>query len=175
MKENKITRDAFLISFTKVLNLVISFFSSMLLARFRTLEEYGTYSEILTVVAIATAIFMLGLPNSLNYFIARADNQDEKDKFLSLYYILVTSLSAISGIVLFFGRKLITNYYSNDMINKFWYCLLLLPWTQTITAGVSNMMVATNNTKRLVAYNIIRMPVLSSNIPTKLSILKTAI
>ena len=156
MNENKIAKDAFLISFTKVLNLIISLASSMLLARFRTLQEYGTYSQITTVVALATSIFMLGLPNSLNYFIARANDQEEKDHFLSLYYILVTILSAFTGVLLFLGRPLISSYYTNDLIDEFWYCLLLLPWAQTITAGVSNMMVATNNTNRLVVYNIAR-------------------
>ena len=150
MSENKIAKDAFLISFTKVLTITISLVTSMLLARFRTLDEYGTYSQITTVVSLATSIFMLGLPNSLNYFIARSNSYEERDRFLSLYYLLITSLSAITGIVLYIGRPLIINYYSNDLIDKFWYCLLLLPWAQTVTAGVSNMMVSTNSINRLI-------------------------
>ena len=156
MSENKIAKDAFLISFTKVLTITISLVTSMLLARFRTLDEYGTYSQITTVVSLATSIFMLGLPNSLNYFIARSNSYEERDRFLSLYYLLITSLSAITGIVLYIGRPLIINYYSNDLIDKFWYCLLLLPWAQTVTAGVSNMMVSTNSINRLIFYNISR-------------------
>ena len=153
---NRLGRDAFLISLTRALNLLITLVTAMLLVRFRTLEEYGTYSQINTVVSIASAVFMFGLPNSLNYFIAKADNQEEKDSFLSIYYIFITVLSATIGIILYFGRGLISAYYSNELIEAFWYCLLVLPWAQTITFGISNMLVATNNVKRLVIYNISR-------------------
>jgi len=67
--------------------------TAMLLSRFRTLEEYGTYSQLLMVINIATTFFMLGLPNSINFFLARAENNNERQKFLSVYYTLSTVLS----------------------------------------------------------------------------------
>jgi len=68
---------------SKLITMMISMITAMLLSRFRTLKEYGTYSQLLLVINLFTTIFMLELPNSVNFFLARAENDEEKQKFLS--------------------------------------------------------------------------------------------
>ena len=67
--------------------LCISMATTTLLVRFRTLEEYGTYSQLLLVKNLITTIFIMGLPNSINYFLARAETEEEKRKYLSTLYV----------------------------------------------------------------------------------------
>lgn len=66
--QNNLGRDAVNLTLSKVIALGITMLSSMLLSRFRTLEEYGTYSQLMLVVQLAISIFTLGLPNSINFF-----------------------------------------------------------------------------------------------------------
>ena len=54
--------------------LVLSMLTTMLLSRSRTLQEYGDYSQLILVSSMATVLFMMGLPSSINYFVARADD-----------------------------------------------------------------------------------------------------
>ena len=82
-KSTSLGADATLLTFSKVATSGIAMVMTMLLSRFRTLEEYGTYSQILMVVNLVTSILMLGLPKSLNYFLAKTDAKEEKQKFLS--------------------------------------------------------------------------------------------
>lgn len=145
-----------LLTSCKILNMLIALISSMLLSRFRTLDEYGTYSQIQIVVGLATSVFMLGLPNSLNYFLVRAKTEKEKDSFLSLYYILGTVLAIIAGTSLITSGNFLCSYYHNNRIKDFLYVLGILPWTQVMTTSVSNMLVATTSTVRLVIYSILR-------------------
>jgi len=60
--KNSIGKEAVKLTTARMITLLISMISAMLLSRFRTLEEYGTYSQIVMVVTLAISIFTLGLP-----------------------------------------------------------------------------------------------------------------
>ena len=79
IKGTSIINDTIKLTISKVMSLVIAMVSSMLLSRYRTLEEYGTYSQLLMVINIMTSLLMLGLPNSINYFLSRAETEEGKE------------------------------------------------------------------------------------------------
>lgn len=72
--KSNVGKDGLKLTVSRLITLSIALVSAMLLSRFRTLEEYGTYSQILLVTNIVTSLLMLGLPNSINYFLARAES-----------------------------------------------------------------------------------------------------
>ena len=147
-KEN-INGDIVKLTITKVLTLLISTVTSMLLARYRSLEEYGTYSQMLIVINLCTSIFMLGLPNSLNYFLVRSETEKEKRDFVNVYYTLSTILSLILGISLSLSVHLIVKYFDNEYIGSFVYFLALYPWTKIITSSIENLLVVYRKPKVL--------------------------
>lgn len=153
MKKNRIGTDALILTIAKIITMLIGLISSMLLSRFRTLEEYGTYSQILLVISLATSLFMLGLPNSTNYFLGRSDSDEERRHFLSVYYTLNTCLCFLMGIVLSVSVPLIVKYFNNEHIRDFIYILAVLPWTKVIISSISNVLVAYGKTKRLTLFN----------------------
>ena len=107
------------------------------------------------VVNLLTSILMLGLPKSLNYFLARADTKEEKQKFLSFYYTLNTILSFIVGAVLCLSVWLIEKYFENYEIHKFLYFLALFPWTKIICSSIENLLIVYKRAKSLVAFRIL--------------------
>ena len=153
-RSGKIGTSGVLLSASKILNLTISLVTSMLLARFRTLEEYGTFSEINTVVNLAVAILCIGLPSCLNYFVPRCENQKEQDQFVSLYYVVNTALAAFTGIVLILCTPVIAWYYKNDNLIYFSYALAIMPWANIILKSRDNILIATNQCKRAIVLNL---------------------
>ncbi len=147
-------KDALLLTVAKVATLVITMVSGMLLSRFRTLEEYGTYSQINMVITLAISLFTLGLPNSINYFIARTDNVEERRHFLSSYYTLNTLLCAIMGITLFALTPVFELYFKNAYIRCFAYVFLALPWSQVIISSIQNFLVVYHKSHLLVYFTI---------------------
>ena len=137
---HKLGKNAVILTAAKMVTIFIALVSSMLLSRFRTLEEYGTYSQILIVINLVTSLFTLGLPNSTNYFLARAENLQERKQFLSVYYSLNTILCFGMGIVLVCSVPLIVSYFNNPLIRSFIYVLTLLPWTKVIISSISNVL-----------------------------------
>lgn len=140
---------------SKVLTAAISMISAMLLSRFRTLEEYGTYSQLLLAINLFTAIFMLGLPNCLNFFLAQAENEAEQKRFLSVFYTLSTILSIMEGLALLFSIPLLCSYFKNVAIGKFWYFLLVFPWAYIIGSTIDNLLVVFNRIYSLVIYRLL--------------------
>ena len=154
-KPNSLGKDAILLTISKMMTLVITTVTSMMLSRFRTFEEYGTYSQMTLVVTLFSSIFMLGLPNSINYFLARANTREEQQKFLGVYYTLSTLLSGIMGVALTGAAPPIAAYFKNPTILMFVYFLLLYPWANVIGSSIENVLVVYHETRFLTAYRIV--------------------
>lgn len=144
--------DTIKLTASKIVTTLVGLVSSMLLSRFRSLTEYGTYSQLLMVINLVSSFIMLGLPNSLNYFVAKADSEEERSKFLSVYYTVSTILSFIVGLVLVVSIPLIEKILKNDLIKYFWFFLAFFPWTRIIMSGVENLLVVYNKTNIITIY-----------------------
>ena len=154
-KKTTLGGDVVRLTTSKVITLCITMLTGMMLARFRTIEEYGVYSELLLVVSLTTSLLMLGLPNSINYFLARAEDQAERRRFLSVYYTLSTILSAVIGLVLILAIPLIEAYFHNPSIRNFAYFLAIYPWTVIITSSVENVLVVYQRTWFLMLFRLV--------------------
>lgn len=150
-----IASDTVKLTASKIITLSISMLSAMLLSRFLTLEEYGTYSQLLLVINVITTFFMLGLPNSINYFLARAETELDRQKFLSIYYTLSWVLSFISGLLLVLGVSLIIEYFDNPLIKNFLFVLAILPWANITQSSIENVLIVYHRTKILVVFRVL--------------------
>ncbi|MBO5891086.1 MAG: oligosaccharide flippase family protein [Oscillospiraceae bacterium] len=154
-KSTSLGKETVLLTVSKMTTLAITMLTSMMLSRFRSFAEYGTYSQLTLVVTLFTSIFMLGLPNSINYFLARANSKLEQQKFLGVYYTLSTALSLIMGIILAFAAPLIAGYFKNPAVLTFVYFLLLYPWANVAASSVENILVVYHKTRFLMIYRIV--------------------
>ena len=154
-KGTSLGTDAVFLTVSRMMVAVIGVVTSMLLARFRTLEEYGTYSQILMATELITTLFLLGLPNSINYFLARAETEKEKQKFLSVYLTISTILTAIISLCLLFAMPLIIDYFNNPLITGFAYVFAIYPWSMLMINSLSNVCVIYGRANKLVFFNVI--------------------
>lgn len=153
---NSIGKDALKLTIMKIIMLLISMLSTMLLSRFRSLEEYGTYSQIIMVVTLIISIISMGLPNSINYFLASANSKEEKNNFLATYFSFNTLVGIIAGIILIIATPYISKYFNNTLIYKFIYVLLILPWVNIINSSFDNFLVVEKKTNLLMKYRMFR-------------------
>jgi O-antigen/teichoic acid export membrane protein len=154
MSHNSLIKDSLNLSIARFVTLVISILANMLLARFRTLEEYGTYSQILTSVSLLVVFITLGLPNCVNYFLPRVENLQEESEFISTYYIINTVLSLLGGLLLAFMLPFLVRYFNNDLLSNYLFIIILLPWTKVITGSLDSVLVVKQKTKLLFKFRI---------------------
>lgn len=155
LQKSRTGNDAIKLTASKIMTMLIGLVSSMLLARFRTLNEYGTYSQLLMAINLVCSLLMLGLPNSINYFLAKAKTTQEKDEFLKVYYTLNTILSFIIGLVLVLAIPVLEDFFKNELIKSFWFFLALYPWTKIIMSSVENLLVVYRKTSLLIIYRVL--------------------
>ena len=118
-----IASDSLKLSLTQLIALSVSMISATLLSRYTTLEEYGTYSQIMLIVNLITTIFVLGLPNSINYFLGRYKENEEKQHFLSIYFTLSTLLGIIAGVSLVVFMPILKRFFNNELLSNFYFSL----------------------------------------------------
>lgn len=153
-KSISLKKEASLLSISKMTNLLITMATSMLLSRFRSLEEYGTYSELSLVLNLLTTLCMLGIPNAINYFLPRAESADERRDFLQTFFSLNTFLSIIAGVVMVVSVPFLVWYFNNEGIYGFYYFAVLMPWAKITIQERGNLFVASNKSKTLIWHTI---------------------
>ncbi len=154
-KKASVGTDAVFLTVSKIMVSLIGLVTSMLLARFRTLDEYGTYSQIIMVVDLVSTIILLGLPNSVNYFLAKADTNKEIRKFLSVYLTLSTVFTVIIAVCLNLATPLIIEYFDNPLITTLTYVFNIYPWSMLMINSLSNVCVVYGKSNRLIYFNIV--------------------
>ena len=150
----RIASDSMKLSIARMLSLLAMMAVIMILSRYLTLSEYGTYSQLLLVVNLFTTIFIIGLPNSINYFLAGIQSKEEAEEFLSVYYSLSNIIGILIGIVLILCVPLIVKYFNNPYIKSFAYILAIMPWTKTIMQSIDNVLIVSNKTRNVIRYRI---------------------
>ena len=153
--KNNVGRDAVKLTVAKIITLGIGMAATKMLSEFRSVEEYGTFSAISTAVNLAVAFFMLGLPGSINYFLARAENKDEQKHFLSNYYSLSTLISLILGVGMFAAAPLIAQWYENDGVRTLAFVFTMLPWVNITFGGFDNVLVVKQRSTLLMIYKVL--------------------
>lgn len=155
LKKSSLGGDALVLTLSNFTVSLLGVVTSMLLSRFRTLTEYGTYSQIIMVTDLVSTILLLGLPGCVNYFIARADTEEEKQKFLTMYLTLSTAITFVIAICLFFATPLIIQYFNNPYISTFAYIFAIYPWASIMLNSLGNVCIVYGRAKRLVVFNIV--------------------
>lgn len=153
-EKEKIGNETIRVSIAKILAQALTLVAAMLMSRFLTLEEYGTYSQIVLVITMLTSLFMLGLPNSMNYFMGRAEDNEQRREFLSIYYTLCTLLCLVVGAVSCAGTPLIISYFNNPLVGSVWFFLLLYPLGRIITYTAENLYVVYHKTENLLKFRV---------------------
>jgi len=152
--KQSIAKDALVLTGSKIITLIISMITVMLLSHFLTLEEYGTYSQILLVVNLVTTFILFGLPSSINYFLGRAENEIDKRDFLSTYFTLSLVVSFISGLILVLCVNYISNYFSNPLIKNFLFVLAVYPWSKIFLSCIDYICICYKKVTSLMVFRI---------------------
>lgn len=152
--KNGLISDGFKITSIKFITTFLTLFSAMILSRSLTLIEYGTYSQLMLAINLITTIIILGLPNSINFFIADIEKA-ESNKFLSTYFSLALILSVLSGIILMATNSLMIIYFRNSLLSEFTLFLFLFPLTKIISTSFDHVLIVYKKTNQMMILKLV--------------------
>ena len=153
--KSRISTQALMLTVTNLIISLIGLLSSMLLSRYRTLDEYGTYSQVIMVTELVSTVLLMGLPQTVGYFLSRAESENEKKRFFTLYSILSTVITAVIGVCLFLATPLIVKYFDNPYITAFSYIFAVYPWASIMINTLGSVLVVYGKAGRLACFTLI--------------------
>lgn len=151
-EKNNIGKDSLILTITQFVTLGINMINAMLLSRFRTLEEYGTYSQVMTICSIIITFMAAGFSQCINYFLGKSETEADKRNFVKNYYSIVSAAGVIGGGIALSLLPILKNYYGNDSLVIFWFVFLFYPISHILTSGTDRFFIAYQKTKGLFAF-----------------------
>jgi O-antigen/teichoic acid export membrane protein len=103
------------------------FILSVILSRYFTKDDYGTYLHIQMIANISIWAFLLGIPHGIYYFLPRAENQRN---YVLTTLAMIGSISVIVSAVVFYNTSSLSQLLSNPRIEDLSYVLLCLVFVQ---------------------------------------------
>ncbi|MEJ5306931.1 MAG: oligosaccharide flippase family protein [candidate division WOR-3 bacterium] len=150
----KIATNSLILTITRFINLVVMIIYLMILTRFLTLKEYGTFSQILLISNFATIVLGFGLASSVNYFMAKEDNVEGRSNFLSIFYTFSIFISVIIGVTLILTDSFFAKYFNNNDLISYSIVFFILPFAIISKSSFDNILIVSNKTKNLLFFKI---------------------
>ena len=101
LKNKGVASDSILLIFVKAVTILISLVVTRLLSTYLSLEEYGTYSQILLISSTISSIILLGMTDATNYFY-NSSNDEKKIKYISTIFITQVIIGLMTSVFLIF-------------------------------------------------------------------------
>ena len=112
-----LSNKAGIISFGKLAVSLSGLVAAMVLSRYLSETDYGTYRQIWLIFNTLVPLFILGLPISVNYFIPQKDSSEQK-AFNTQTYLLLACSGIILSIIIWGGASFISGWFHNPNLLK---------------------------------------------------------
>lgn len=117
---------------SNVIDSILHVIMGMLMVRYLIKYDYGTFRQIMLVAVLVSTTLAIGLPQSLSYFIPRANTAGEKKQLAFQVFIALTLLGLLAAAVCYMLRfKISTGFNNPDLLQYSWiyslFFMFLLP------------------------------------------------
>ena len=138
--QDHITGPAFLLVAGRTAGLIATFAIGPLLARWLSLEDFGTYRTFFLLYATCFGLAQLGMAESLYYFVPRAPH--DAGRYGANAALTLTASGFACLALLWMGRTRIANYFTNPDLPPYLLLLGLFLTFMLVTAVFEILMVS---------------------------------
>ena len=147
------TRQAAWVAIGTFFSMAVGLVTPMLLSRFFSMGDYGTYRQVMYVYATLLSVFTLGLPKAYAYFLPKHPDSESKaiiSKITWLFFIL----GGLFAIVLFAGAEAIANILCNPDLAVALRVFSPVPLFMLPTMGLDGIFATYRKTEILTVYTV---------------------
>lgn len=147
--------DAIMLTFVRIVTMLISMVTFKVLAVTFSLEEYGTYASVMLVATTTVSLTVLGLTDAVNYFYVKELDSEKGKVYVYTIFCIQCVIGFASGILLICFKNPIAAYFKNSSVA---YLIPGVAFSPLLT-NVSNMLqvlfVTTKKAKVIAIRNLI--------------------
>ena len=155
---NKLLKDSIFILLANGMTFVTSMSITKIISATFSLTDYGLRSQVLTITAVFTSFFSLGLSNASNYFIPLTDNQDGKAwvrVLRNVYTIAAPICLLVSLVIIVFGKQIAVCFENPELV-EFKYLIAILVCEHIVYSLYAGSQIAQHKALRSTLTNLAR-------------------
>lgn len=148
------TKQAFWIAIGGLFSFGFGIVSSIILSRYFSKADYGTFKQVIYVYTTMLTLFTLGLPKAYSYFLPRVDIRQAKSfirKITNLFFVLGGGFS----LLLFLASDQIAIILKNPDLSLALKIFSPVPFLMLPTMGLEGVLATYRMTKFMAIYTII--------------------
>lgn len=148
------TKQAAWVAIGGLFSFGFSIVSSMILSRYFSKADYGTYKQVIYVYGAMLTIFTLGLPKAYSYFLPRVE-RDQAKSLINKLTILFFLLGFVFTLVLFFGSGIISEIMNNSDLKGALQLFSVVPILTLPTMGLEGILATYRKIHFLTLYTVV--------------------
>ncbi|HOD59218.1 MAG TPA: oligosaccharide flippase family protein [Candidatus Syntrophosphaera sp.] len=125
------------------------------LARILLPVELGSYRQLFLIYSTFSTLLLLGIPQSILYFLPKLKHIDSKKEFITHTVNLITLLAFIFALAIFLLRGFIANIFHNPQLNTLLVIFAVYPLFMFITQIYSQIMLGLKQPKKTATFTLI--------------------
>ena len=147
--------DSFFLIFVRVITLVLGILITRVLSGHFSLQEYGTYSQIMLLITTISSMTTLGMMDGINFFFCREGVAEKRDSYISTICGLQYSVGAFVSAMVLLCTVPIAKYFGNDSVKPLIIFAAVLPVIQNTIQLLQVLFVAIGKAKQIAVRNFI--------------------
>lgn len=145
MKKNRILTDSLALAAVKIMTMMVSIVSTMILSRMLDLTSYGTYSTGNLIINTSTSLAALGLLDAVNYYYN--SKKDLRESYINTVFAIVVFNGLVIAFAITVFGKAIQNYFHNNLLSTIYIYIMFRPLLANIGLGFQNLQVSIGKAK----------------------------
>lgn len=154
MAETNNTKQAAWVAIGSLFSFAVGIISPMILSRYFTVGDYGTYKQVMYVYTTLLSVFTLGLPKAYAYFLPKHPYEESK-AIINKITLLFLILGGVFSLVLFLGAGTIAKFLGNQDLTTALRIFSPVPLFLLPTMGLEGIFATYKKTQFLAVYTII--------------------
>lgn len=147
--------DSFFLMFVRVITLVLGLVMTRMLSGHFSLQEYGTYSQIMLLTTTISSVTILGMMDGINFFFCKEKVVERRNAYVSTIFFLQYVASAITSLVVIVCAVPISNYFGNESLKSLMLFAAILPVLQNSISLLQIMFIAIGKAKAIAIRNLV--------------------
>lgn len=146
IKNNSLSVNTLVITLGKSAERIVLLLSTVILARYLTQQDYGTYRQVFLIGGTLLLLFNFGIPHSINFFLPQLSRIKQKS-FLFHTFLIQFVLGLLIFFVLIFGSEYIARIFDNNLLERPLKLFSLYPLFMILSSSYSNIFIGINKVK----------------------------
>ena len=132
------TKQTLWLSISSLASTLIGLISPMILSRYWSKMDYGTFKQVMYVYNTLIFVFTVGLPKSFSYFIPRVPESEVKNLVSKINFVFFL-LGSIFSLFLFGCSDIIAELLKNDQLSGALRLFSIVPFLMLPTMGIESI------------------------------------